>query len=414
MTTALPTFMPKEAFSALSLREKNAYLQEVTADYAKANGLTPPTLDKDALSRLRRFYLRRSFADLKLENLPDDDLNRVLRRMGEQIMGKEFTKGLKRAINAEIPPSSKVNRAPPIDDDQLMFFVPSIYDAPLKDDVNLMDVAPFSLSKTKRDGIIRYELKDCVITIEGGAESGMANAYDYDIFLNMVSYLAEELRRFRAAEKKGLKPSLPSRTYRPTVAQILKFCRRGNGGKQYVEMENALDRLQATRIKIVATDDHSRRREAEAFTLIGRYRAVSHTSTGRLDVVEITIPDWVYDGVVTPDATKPTILTLNPDYFLINKPIARFLYRLARKAAGQTDAWYTLKDIHFRSGAQVPFHKFRHTVELIIEASRRDPLPDYDLELRDGKEGPILYMKRRQAVTDERGQGTFLDVEESF
>src|SRR5690606_356083 len=148
----------------------------------------------------------------------------------------------KKAIDAEIPPSaSKVNRAPPIDDDQLMFFVPSIYDAPLKDDVNLMDVAPFSLSKVKRDGIIRYELKDCVITVEGGAEVGMANAYDYDIFLNMVSYLAEEVRRYRAAEKRGMKPSLPSRTYRPTVAQILKFCRRGHGGKQYQEMENALD-----------------------------------------------------------------------------------------------------------------------------------------------------------------------------
>jgi len=347
-------------------------------------------LTKDALSRLRRFYARRSFADLRLEQMQDDQMRDVLSRLGESIIGKEFAK----ALNSEIPPSAtKVNRAPPINDDQLMFFVPSVHDAPLKDEVNLMDVAPFSLGKGRRNGIIRYELKDCVITVEGGAEVGIANAYDYDIFLNMVSYLAEEMRRYRAAEKKGARPSLPSHIYRPTAAQILKFCRREQGGKQYEELERALDRLQATRIKIVNLGD-GKRRETESFPLIGRYKVVSRTSQDRIEQVEMDIPNWIYEGVVKPDG-KPSILTISPDYFLIAKPIAKFIYRLARKAAGQDEAFYKVSDIHYRSGSQLPLRKFRAVVEGIVEDTKQDPLPEYDLTLREGRDGPVLHMKRR-------------------
>lgn len=390
MKKPTPNFMPRDAFAALPLHEKNTYLQDVTRDYMEARGEDFIGLTKDAMSRLRRFYLRRSFADLKLEQVSDPLMRDALARLGEAIHGKE----LKKVLDSEIPPSSaRINRAPPIDDDQLMFFVPSVYDAPLKDEVNLMDVAPFSLSKVKRDGIIRYELKDSVITIEGGAETGIANAYDYDIFLNMMSYLAEEMRRYRASDKKGRRPSLPARTYRPTASQILKFCRRGQGGKQYVELEKALDRLQATRIKIVNLGD-GKRRETESFPLIGRYKVVSRTTQDKIDQVEIDIPTWVYEGVVQPEG-KPSILTLNPDYFLIAKPIARFIYRLARKAAGQTEAFYTLKDLHQRSGSQLPFRKFRHTVEEIVTGTGSDPLPDYDLVLRPGRDGPVLHMRKR-------------------
>lgn len=384
-------FLPRADFAALSLYQKNDYLQDVNRRYAEGRGLEYLPLTKDALKRLRRFYSRRSLADLQLDQMDDVEMRDVLIRLGEGIVGKELMKRLE----SEIPPSaSKINRAPPLDDDQLMFFVPSVHDAPLKDEVNLMDIAPFSLSKTKRDGMIRYELKDCVITVEGGAETGLANAYDYDIFLNMVSYLAEEMRRYNAADRNGRRPSLPTRVYRPTAAQILKFCRREHGGKQYEELERALDRLQATRIKIVNLGSGSRR-ETEAFQLIGRFKVVSRTAQDKIEQVEIAIPDWVYDGVVQPGG-KPSILTLNPDYFLIQKPIAKFIYRLARKAAGQTEAFYRLADLHYRSGSQLPLRKFRQTVEEIVAGSKTDPLPDYDISLRDGRDGPVLHMRKRK------------------
>jgi plasmid replication initiation protein len=392
MKTPAIKYMSRKDFADLSLYQKNDYLQDVTKQLLEARGDPYLPLTRDALSRLRRFYSRRSFADLRLDQMEDDAMRDVLARLGENIVGKELSK----LIDSEIPPSaheSRIKRPPPIDDDQLMFFVPTVHDAPIKDEVNLMDVAPFSLSKMKRDGIIRYELKDCVITVEGGAEVGIANAYDYDIFLNMVSYLAEEMRRYRSAEQNNRRPSLPSQVYRPTAAQILKFCRRERGGKQYDELEKALDRLQATRIKIVNVGKGSRR-DAESFPLIGRYKVVSRTAQDRIEQVEIEIPGWVYEGVVRPDG-KPSILTLNPDYFLIAKPIAKFIYRLARKAAGTTEAFYKVEDLHYRSGSQLPLRKFRTTVEEIVKDAKTDPLPDYDLFLREGREGPVLHMKRR-------------------
>ncbi|WP_226583504.1 replication initiator protein A [Acuticoccus sediminis] len=405
-------FKSRKDFAALRLHEKNAYLQEVADAFQVDAGEEPILLSKAALSRLRRFYSRRSFADLKLEEMPDGIMRDALVRMAEAIHGKELKKVLcaempatreeapdgeparqARGVEGEVIPPGRIIRLAPDDDAQLDFFVPQVHDAPLKDEMNLMDIAPFALSKVRRDGVIRYELKDSIITIEGGAESGLATSYDYDIFLSMVSYLAEEVRRFRIEESKGRRPSLPPPTYRPSATQILRFCRRGTGGKQYLALESALDRLQATRIKITNLSG-GKRRETQSFPLIGRYTVISRTGQDHVDLVEIDVPKWVYDGVVQPDG-KPTILTLNPDYFLIAQPIARFLYRLARKAAGSDTAHYTLEDLHYRSGSSLTPAKFRRKVEEIVERSQTEPLPDYDLTLTSGKRGPVLHMTRR-------------------
>ncbi|TRL37577.1 replication initiator protein A [Methylosinus sporium] len=388
----------RDEFAGLALHEKNAYLQEVARQVVEARGEEFVPLDKESLSRIRRFYSRRSFADLKLEQTQDDGLKAALARLAEAIHTDEVQK----VLTHELPsprastPKSLV-REPPIDDAQLMFFVPSIHDAPIKDDFNLMDIAPFALSKTAGEGVIRYELKDSIITVEGGADVGLATAYDYDIVINMISHLAEATRRYKIDEAKGLRPSLPSRVYRPAAAEILKFCRRELGGKQYEDLERALDRLQATRIKITnlnASRDKSRtkRRETESFPLIGRYKVVSRTTQDRIDQIEIDIPTWVYEGVVKPDG-KPSILTLNPDYFLITRPIAKFLYRLARKAAGQTEARYGLSELHKRSGSKLPRHKFRQAIEEIVQSAI--PLPDYDLSLIKGEKEPVLRMVNR-------------------
>ncbi|ANC47742.1 hypothetical protein A6P55_25870 (plasmid) [Pandoraea pnomenusa] len=49
--------------------------------------------------------------------------------------------------------------------------------------------------------------------------------------------------------------------------------------------------------------------------------------------VEIEVPSWIYREVV--EAKKPEVLTVHPEYFLIEPGIGRFLYRLARRAAGR-------------------------------------------------------------------------------
>lgn len=385
--------MPREDFAQLKLAEKNAYLQQLADQFADDNGRERCELDKDALSRLRRYYSRRVWADLKLEQQPDDELNRVLRRLGETIR----TDGVKADIGAVLLQETrprKVLRTAPADDAQLMFFVPAIYDAPIKDDVHLMDVAPFSLGKKARNGVIQYELKDSLITVEGGAEVGLATVFDYDIFLNMVSALAEEVRRYRIDEEKGLRPTLPSKVYRPTVAHILKFSRRSSGGRQYEEVEEALRRLAKTTITVTNLSG-GKRRQVDTRPLIGEFRVVSKTSTGKVDEVEITIPDWVYVGIVKNEATLP-LLTIHNDYFLISSGIGRFIYRLARKAAGKGQAKYGAKEVHKRSGSSQEFRFFLRDLKEFVTLSQAFPMPEYDLALEEGKEGPNLLMRYRE------------------
>lgn len=394
----VPTFslLPREEFSTLSLHEKNAYLQTLADDYAELHERERVLLDKETLSRLRRYYSRRVWADLKLDKSSDRKIDKVLARLGEAIRNKSIRVDITAALMQETTPK-RILRAPPQDDAQLMFFVPTIYDAPLKDDVHLMDVAPFSLSKKANKGIIKYELKDSLITIEGGAESGLATVFDYDIFLNMVSHLADEVQKYRRDEAKGLRPSLPPKTYRPNASHILKFCRRSDGGKSYEDLEAALDRLSNTTIKVVNLSG-GKRRQVDSRPMISGYSVVSRTGANKIETIEISIPDWVYTSVVRNEKTLP-LLTLHQDYFLISSGLGRFIYRLARKAAGKTEATYSLKELHKRSGSSQEFRKFAYDLREFITRTLAFPMPEYDLALEEGRDGAMLSMKYRHETS---------------
>jgi plasmid replication initiation protein len=396
--------MPREQFAVLSLHAKNDYLQDLAQNFAKQTGREYQPLDKDALSRLRRYFSRRVFADLQLEGKPDTGLEGALRRLGEAIRASDRNVDIEAALVQELP--KRTLRPATTDEAQLMFFSPSVYDAPIKDDVNLMDVAPFALGKKIRTGVITYELKDCLITIEGGAEVGIATVFDYDIFLNMVSHLAEEVRRFRIETSKGLRPTLPPKIYRPNVAHILKFSHRQSGGRQYEEVEEALRRLAKTSITITNLAG-GKRRQVDTRPLLGEYRIISKTKTGKIDQIEIHIPDWVYLSVVRAEKTLP-LLTMNADYFLISSGLGRFIYRLARKAAGKNEARYTARDLHKRSGSPQEYRFFLRDLKEFVTRTQAFPMPDYDLAMTDGRDGPVVLMKRRSVANLEEPDAPLL------
>lgn len=389
------SLMSRADFSTLSLHQKNAYLQTLADDYADLHDRAQTVLDKEALSRLRRYYSRRVWADLKIDKLSNGNIDRVLAKLGEAIRNDSIKADVTAALMQETTPK-RILRAPPQDDAQLMFFVPTVYDAPLKDDVNLMDVAPFSLSKKANKGIIKYELKDSLITIEGGAESGLATVFDYDIFLNMVSFLADEVQQFRRDEAKGLRPSLPPKTYRPNASHILKFCRRSDGGKSYEDLEAALDRLANTTIKVVNLSG-GKRRQVDSRPMIGGYSVVSRTGANKIETIEINIPDWVYTSIVRNEKSLP-LLTLHQDYFLISSGLGRFIYRLARKAAGKSEAAYGVKELYKRSGSSQEMRKFAYDLREFVTRTLAFPMPEYDLSLEEGKDGPVLRMRYRDGL----------------
>ncbi len=222
-------------------------------------------------------------------------------------------------------------------------FAPSLYDVGGRDNRSVMDVAVFRLSKKdKRAGeLIRYDLPDGYVEVSAGAH-GMASVWDYDIVLMMVSHLTEAMNRYR--EGKGGKPG---RVFRLHVSDILRFARRGNGSSQVKGVEAALDRLRGTTIKTVRESGKFRTTEAEG--LIARYRVLSRTDTKKISSVEIEAPEWIYREVT--EGKRPEVLTVHRDYFLIEPGIGRFIYRLARRAAGRDSAKWAFKTLYERSGS---------------------------------------------------------------
>lgn len=280
-------------------------------------------------------------------------------------------------------------RKAPLGDEQLDFFVPSLYDLATKDTRSTMDVAIFRLSKKdKRPNTrVRCELSNGYVEIQSGA-SGMASVWDYDVILMAISHLMQAVNQHRAG-----KGDMPGRVFRPSVSEILKFCRRSDGGRQYDEIEAVLDRLHTTTVKVVRNvkgkgDKIRRIGNAEAF--ITRYRTVADAKSGRVATVEMEIADWIYEEVA---AGSPMVLTMHPDYFRIEQGIGRFVYRLARISAGRTDCTWKFQTLYERSNSAGTFKEFCRMLRTGILAS--NDLPDYSIEEIAGLEGPMMRMTHR-------------------
>ena len=286
-------------------------------------------------------------------------------------------------------------RRPPESDRQPDFFVPGLYDVATKDNRSLMDVALFRLSKRdKRAGeVIRYDLPDGFVEVKAGPD-GMASIWDYDIVLMLISHLTESMNLFNAG-----RGAMPGKKFVPHASDIAKFCRRGDGGRQADELEAALDRLLGTTIKSVreTPSRNGKRvvRETEAESLIGPYRVVSRTDTGKVASVEIEAPNWIYREVT--GGRQPDVLTVHPDYFLIEPGLGRFVYRLARRAAGKSTAKWAFKTIYERSGSAGTFKEFCRMMRRLIDAN---DLPEYDLREEDGQSGPLLLITRRTEAVE--------------
>jgi plasmid replication initiation protein len=291
---------------------------------------------------------KRAKSDAGAASAPDG-LDLALTRLGRAI-AEHGEPAAPEDRPADIRVKSSLRPAPK-GDTQSDFFVPTLYDVATKDSRSIMDVAVFRLSKKdKRIGeTIRYELTDGFVEVMGGPSrlhkttgreiGGMASVWDFDIVLMAISHLTEAMNRYRAGQ--GEKPG---RVFRPNASEILKFCRRSDGGRQHEDIEAALLRLTTTHIRVVRTPPvkvlaakGSRPMiSGAAEGLLNRYAVLSYADTGKIATLEIEVPNWIYSQVV--EADKPEVLTVHPAFFLIEPGIGRFLYRLARRAAGNAGA----------------------------------------------------------------------------
>jgi plasmid replication initiation protein len=101
----------------------------------------------------------------------------------------------------------------------------------------------------------------------------------------------------------------------------------------------------------------------------------------------ITIPDWLYAGIVE----RGGVLTIHQDYFLLTGGIERWLYRVVRKHAGkQTLGWhFTMEQLHEKSGSTARLSDFAVDIRKVVAANE---MPEYDLSILRSREGEdIVY-----------------------
>ena len=286
---------------------------------------------------------------------------------------------------------SALHKASNTEDQAADFFIPVLYDLGARDSRSVMDVAVFRLSKKDRrvSEVIRYDLPDGHVEVSAGP-AGMASVWDYDLVLMAVSHLTEAVNRYR--EGKGEKPG---RVFRPYVADVLKFCRRSDGGKQKDDLVQACLRLNTTHVAVQRFKKSKNGRIvtiSEGEALISRYKITSNQA-GNPEHIEIELAEWMYREVV--DGKNPDVLTVHPDYFLIDPGIGRFVYRLARRAAGRRQAKWAFQTVYERSGSAGTLNKFAFTLRRLINSNK---MPEYELTEEAGLSGPLLVMTYREVV----------------
>lgn len=285
-----------------------------------------------------------------------------------------------------------------------LYFAPHAADISCKDEISLMDMAVFGLGKTPRRDVIVHERGDQVIKVEGGSDCGMATIFDYDIFLFVTSQLVREMEIVKSKAKSGLNDvHLPPRTIRPPIAELLKFCRRDDGGKSYASIMQALTRLKNTTISVTHLDNDRKEINTEIFDLISRVSIVANTENGTVTEVDITIPEWVYESVVT--YGSPNVLTLHPEYFLLKAGFHRFLDRVARKRAGATEWTMKVEDLYKDSGTNRPLRSFKSDIKKAIKKLEIDPLPDYFVIYEVSRKGDKVHFINKEWHENNRLSG---------
>lgn len=209
------------------------------------------------------------------------------------------------------------------------FFILDVSDAAPKDDMASMEHPVFSLSvkPDMRELDYRYDGKRVVVVPSG---KGLATIMDKDILLYCISKLVHQLN---AGDE--ITPWVELSAHEVMVATNWR-----TNQESYQRFEDALDRLRGTTIKTnIKTADHT---QVRGFGLIDEYEISRKDEEGelspfgRMTRVRIKVSDWTFRAVQGME-----VLTINPQYFRLRRPLERRIYGAGAQACR-------------RSGASVP------------------------------------------------------------
>lgn len=268
-------------------------------------------------------------------------------------------------------------------------FVCELTDVILKDDMASMEYPFYSISKKPDREPQRFTHGENWIEIRPSAK-GKPTIYDKDIIIYIISQIA-------AATGRG---DPTPRKVEMDPYSFLVFTQRRTGGRDYDAICDMVERLDGTRFRTnVKTGD------IQTDTWFGMLESVeltSHPKTGKLLKLTVTVSEWLAHAIENRD-----LLTLNPDYFRLRRPLERRLYEVARKRAGSQERGVRLKLANLKKlcGSSAELREFRRMIGQIIRDHASDDLfPDYTLAFEDDLVivTPKPEFLRRIASPDER------------
>ena len=237
----------------------------------------------------------------------------------------------------------------------------------------------FSLS-TKPDMKSReYTNGDTFIKVSPSAQ-GLATVHDRDVLIYCISQCMAAINEGRQV----------SRTLKFTAHDMLVATNRQTSGRGYELLKDTLRRLQGTQIETNIKQGGTEK--FSVFGLIDKAEVVRETRDGKMQDIEITLSDWVYDAI-----ENNNVLTLSPQYFQLRKPIERRLYELARKHCGKQSKWTAyLSTLANKTGSTSSAKEFKRMITKVVkDNAEQQYLPEYTFTL----EGDLLTVRPIRAAS---------------
>lgn len=250
---------------------------------------------------------------------------------------------------------------------------------PLRDVVDLMEFPFLALSKNRKTPLI-YESTDGTQKIRITRHTGhfLASIYDWDIILVVAGKIQEILNSGS---------DIPPHTITIPRHELLKALHKQEGKKQQKDLEKSLSRLQLTGIH--TTINNKDYRHVEGFGFIDRWGYLERKNNREAKHIRITLSPWLYELC----CAKGNLLKSSLSYFDMTSGLKKFLYRTARKHAGNNrDGWeFTIEKLYEKSGSERELKKFKSDLKSAI---LDNDIPDYSMEWRDKNRKSFVIFKR--------------------
>jgi len=238
---------------------------------------------------------------------------------------------------------------------------------------------PFlALSKDRISPII-YESEDRTqkVVISGHRGHFLASIYDWDIILVVAGKIQEILN----------KSEIPTHTITIPRHELLKALHKQGGKKQQKDLEKSLARLQLTGIETTVNNKDFRHKAG--FGFIDRWGYTERKNDREARIVQITLSPWLYELC----CAQGSLLKSSISYFDITSGLKKFLYRTARKHAGNNkEGWeFSIKKLYEKSGSEREFKKFKNDLKSTVIDN---DIPDYSMEWVEKNGKSFVVFKR--------------------